>query len=111
MFLENAGTNRGAMLFRMIGRKRSFCFMIASRESTQRLSWTLPCRIPIPYGPSRKMSFVIFAFGIGRRDQRQGRVVEHDRVRPPLVEGDHGVRDAVGDHDLGVVKQRFIQRS
>ena len=63
MFLENAGTNRGATLFLMIRWKMSFCFIRLSRASTQRFRATLPCLIPIPYGPSRNRSSVSFAFG------------------------------------------------
>ena len=51
------------MLFRMIGTKRSFRFIRLSRASTQRLSSTLPCLIPMPYGRSRNRSSVIFDVG------------------------------------------------
>ena len=62
-FFENAGTKRGAMLFLMMGTKRSFFFIRLRRASTQRLSSTLPCLIPIPYGSSRNRSSVSFAAG------------------------------------------------
>ena len=47
-FCEKAGTNRGAMLFRMIGANLSFCFMIARRESTHRFSCAFALPDPDP---------------------------------------------------------------
>ena len=89
------------MLFLMIGGNRSFRFIRLSRASTQRLSSTLPCLIPMPYGPSRNRSSVSFAVRVRRRDQGERRVVEHDRVGATLVEREDGVRDAVHDDHLG----------
>ncbi len=90
----------------------SFFFIIASRESTHRFSATFPCLIPIPYGASRKMSSVSFAVGSVARLEASDGVVEHDRVRPALVEGEHRVRDAVRHDRIWVLeKQRLIQRS
>ena len=95
----------------MILWKMSFCFMIASRESTQRLSWTLPWRIPIPYGPSRKMSFVSFAFGsvaaISASDVSSNMTAS---ARPWLNASTAFVTLSMTTTSVPL-KQRFIQRS
>ena len=88
------------MLFLMIGTKRSFRFIRLSRASTHRLSSTLPCLMPMPYGPLEEQVVGHLRRGVRRRDQRERRVVEHDGVGPSLVEGEDGVRDAVHDDHL-----------
>ena len=75
--------------------KVSFLRISASRESTQRFIATLPCLIPIPYGSARKRSFVSFRLRSAAAMPSEPRVVPHQRVRPPLVEGEQRVRQAV----------------
>jgi hypothetical protein len=63
MFFEKGATCLGGTVFLRIGKNRSRCFISPSAASTHRLSATLPCLIPMPYGCARKRSSVSFVAG------------------------------------------------
>ena len=102
MFFRNAGTKRGAMLFLMIGTKRSFFFIRLSRASTHRFSCDVALLDPDAVRLLEEQVVRQLRARVRRGDQRERRVVEHDRVGAALVEGQHGVRDAVHHDELRV---------
>ena len=72
MFFENAGTNRGGMLFLMIGMEMSFLLHQLEPRVDPALQRDVALLDPDPYGPRGRVSFVIFASD-PRPRRRRGR--------------------------------------